>query len=456
MNKARTRVFGCAGLLGLAFLLPCPAASAPAEPYRHTITIDGVCDFTSGEVFGTTSSSRTAMTTWDGNRIYFGCLGPEIGPQPGGSQTYLVIYLDCGSGSSGAPFGLLINTQSPGMPAGFAPDYAVVARSDGATPLMWKWDGAQWTNASSIFTHSAAAGYLEMSLPFSYLGGRPEDLRTVFSLVCEAAGAEWTYAGAPSNVFVDGYDPDFISYLSSNLLSSLPPNQQGGGAEIGWCNLQWPSMLTTTTGAASEPVFGQVWIDGVTNRLGATVGLTAELGYGPDGSDPSVAPTTWQWTPAAFNLDVDNNDEFVATLTVATPGGYDYCYRSSYLGGAWLYADLDGTDNGYSPATAGALTVTSGSAVEEELPAQLSFALQGGNPVVGSARFRFGLPQRMRVELSIHDVTGRRLATLAAGEFDAGYDTVDWESVGATRAGVYFARFHADGRSFTRRLVVLR
>ncbi len=225
---------------------------------------------------------------------------------------------------------------------------------------------------------------------------------------------------------------------------------------INWCNLQWPPALNATAGVASDLVFGQLWIDVVTSHPGATPELVAELGYGPDGSDPSADPAGWQWTPAAYNLDVGANDEFMARVTVATPGEYDYCYRYSYFGGPWRYADLDGTNNGYSPAQAGALTVTSASAAEDGLPAQLSFALQGGNPFVGSARFRLGLPQRTRVELSIHDVTGRRLATLASGELDAGYHTLTWEGEGTVQAGAYFARLHADGRSFTRKLTVLR
>ena len=39
-------------------------------------------------------------------------------------------------------------------------------------------------------------------------------------------------------------------------------------------------------------------------------------------------------------------------------GSYDYAYRYSTTGGRdWVYADLDGIQNGYSPANAGSLTV---------------------------------------------------------------------------------------------------
>ncbi len=41
--------------------------------------------------------------------------------------------------------------------------------------------------------------------------------------------------------------------------------------------------------------------------------IVAELGYGPDGSNPDGNPG-WIWVPAAFNVDAGNNDEFKARL----------------------------------------------------------------------------------------------------------------------------------------------
>jgi hypothetical protein len=256
-------------------------------------------------------------------------------------------------------------------------------------------------------------------------------------------GGPWLYADLDGTN--NGYSPGQAGALTVG--SSPPP--------IGWANLQWPSSMQVHAGDTSETVYGQAWIDGVTSVTGPTAGLVAQLGYGLNGSDPATSPS-WVWTPAAYAWEVGNNDEFTATLTVATPGEFGYCYRYSYFGGPWLYADLDGTNNGYSPGQAGALTVTPTSGVEAELPAQLSFALQGANPLAGSTRLRFGLPKRARVELGIHDVAGRRVATLATGEFDAGYHTMSWKSASAAPAGVYFARFRAEGRTFTRRLTVLR
>ena len=128
---------------------------------------------------------------------------------------------------------------------------------------------------------------------------------------------------------------------------------------IGWANLQWPPSIVHTISALdpTENIYGQVWIDGHTELPGLTEGLIAQVGYGPDGSDPDGNPD-WIWVAAEFNVDAGNNDEFMGQLLPEQVGTYDYAYRYSTTGGlTWLYADLDGTGNGYDPAQAGDLTV---------------------------------------------------------------------------------------------------
>ena len=108
----------------------------------------------------------------------------------------------------------------------------------------------------------------------------------------------------------------------------------------------------------TDNVYGQVWIDGVDQPAGPDArACVAQLGFGPDGSDPA-GNADWTWVEAAFNTDAGNNDEFVASLLPEATGTYDYAYRYTRTNGRdWVYADLDGIGNGYSPAQAGALTV---------------------------------------------------------------------------------------------------
>ncbi|HSL43523.1 MAG TPA: hypothetical protein VK897_08830 [Anaerolineales bacterium] len=98
----------------------------------------------------------------------------------------------------------------------------------------------------------------------------------------------------------------------------------------------------------------------MTSQPGPSDGLRAQLGFGPDGSDPADN-TAWTWVEAAFNTDASNNDEFVASLLPEATGTFDYAYRYSTSNGrAWIYADLNGIADGYSAAQAGNLTVNPG------------------------------------------------------------------------------------------------
>ena len=72
---------------------------------------------------------------------------------------------------------------------------------------------------------------------------------------------------------------------------------------IGWSNLQWPPSLNHTISVVNrtDSVYGQVWIDGETGKPGPTQGLTAQLGFGPDGSSPA-GNTAWV-SINTFNVD---------------------------------------------------------------------------------------------------------------------------------------------------------
>ncbi len=134
-------------------------------------------------------------------------------------------------------------------------------------------------------------------------------------------------------------------------------------AQPDWCNTQWPRPSTTTkVDVATETIYGQVWISGVTLAAGQTPGLTAELGYGPNGSSADGNPA-WVWTNAVFNTDAGENDEFMASLVVPQPGLYDYAYRYSWYGGPSLYGDMDDANGGYDAAANGSLYVRLGDAV---------------------------------------------------------------------------------------------
>ncbi|MCK4304778.1 MAG: T9SS type A sorting domain-containing protein, partial [Candidatus Eisenbacteria sp.] len=82
------------------------------------------------------------------------------------------------------------------------------------------------------------------------------------------------------------------------------------------------------------------------------------------------------------------------------------------------------------------------------------------NPIQERTTVRYSLSDRGRVRLTVHDVTGRRLHTLADGIECAGSHLRSWRMWDASRGplgpGVYFLRLEAGGSVSTRKATVVR
>ena len=85
----------------------------------------------------------------------------------------------------------------------------------------------------------------------------------------------------------------------------------------------------------------------------------------------------------------------------------------------------------------------------------LELALARPNPFTRSTTFAIGLPREADVDLAVHDLAGRRIATLAHGRLAAGRRSYTWDGSGA-RDGVYFVRLAVDGRVLSTRVALLR
>ena len=123
----------------------------------------------------------------------------------------------------------------------------------------------------------------------------------------------------------------------SNEASALPHYT------IEWANLQWPHEFTHTIGITpTQYIYGQVYIPDVTSDPGATEGLMAQVGFGPE---VQIDPTAWtNWVDAEFNGNAGDNDEFRARLLPEMTGDFNYLYRYSTTGGRdWVYAHINGT-----------------------------------------------------------------------------------------------------------------
>ncbi len=122
-------------------------------------------------------------------------------------------------------------------------------------------------------------------------------------------------------------------------------NETDVGGEADFCNLQFPASTTVTQGQTSAAIFGRIFEAGVTEAAGADASILAELGLGPDGSDPTSA-AGWSFEAATFNIQVGNDDEYQHTLvgpSVSSTTNFAYTYRFTMDGGLnFTYCDSNG------------------------------------------------------------------------------------------------------------------
>ena len=85
-----------------------------------------------------------------------------------------------------------------------------------------------------------------------------------------------------------------------------------------------------------------------------------------------------------------------------------------------------------------------------------AFALVGSNPPRGAAEFHFAVPEAGHVVITVHDLSGRVVATLMDGQASAGRGSVIWQRDASVPAGVYFAQMRIVGRTLVQRMILLK
>ena len=130
--------------------------------------------------------------------------------------------------------------------------------------------------------------------------------------------------------------------------------------QMDWINLQWPPELTIVQGNTGM-VYAQGYEPGVTPGAGPGIGVMAWIGISNENTDPSTWTT---WVPMMFNVQVGNNDEFMAAIgDDLEPGTYYYASRFQYLEGPYTYGGYSEGGGSFWNGTdfvSGVLTVNCG------------------------------------------------------------------------------------------------
>jgi hypothetical protein len=119
-----------------------------------------------------------------------------------------------------------------------------------------------------------------------------------------------------------------------------------GVPTISRAKLQFPTAATNTVGTSFD-IYGRFYAQDVTEAAGApTFGLVvAQVGYSSSNTDPSTWPNL-SWRVAAWETQIESDDEFKATLSGLAAGTYYTATRFSLDGGAiWVYGGTNGVWN---------------------------------------------------------------------------------------------------------------
>jgi len=96
----------------------------------------------------------------------------------------------------------------------------------------------------------------------------------------------------------------------------------------------------------------------------------------------------------------------------------------------------------------------------DALPQRLALDANYPNPFNPKTTIRFDLPQAGDVDLSVYDITGRRVATLHRGELPAGRHELSWlgrdQAGRQVASGLYVYRLETGGEILTRKMTLLK
>jgi hypothetical protein len=160
--------------------------------------------------------------------------------------------------------------------------------------------------------------------------------------------------------FIVGTPNPRNSTAANNLICACTLNESNVTGEADFCNLQHPPTTSAATGTSVEFIYGRIFENGVTQGTDGDPTVRAEVGYGPASANPQNQ-SGWVWTPATFNIQAGNDDEYRVQITAPASGSWRYTSRFSLDGINWTYCDLDGAgsnpDLGFDLTQLGVLTV---------------------------------------------------------------------------------------------------
>ena len=267
---------------------------------------------------------------------------------------------------------------------------------------------------------------------------------------------------SPSPALADMNHDGFLDIVVASTNGRIYVFDRNGALVPPWGSTSRFSALTSEATVAS-PVVADINGDGtndvvVGDETGAIAALSGATGAMLPGFPITLAAEA-SGTPAVCDCDGDGLSEIVAVDFGGTVHMWDYDYPFSPAGTPpWpqFMHDARRTGSVESPSLVGV------GPDAEPLPRTLELGAPQPNPAREGVAFAFGVPagqEGAALELSIYDLAGRRVQTVARGPARAGRGVARWDlrdaRGGRAPAGVFLARITVGGRVLTRKVVVL-
>ena len=123
----------------------------------------------------------------------------------------------------------------------------------------------------------------------------------------------------------------------------------------------------------------------------------------------------------------------------------------------WAAATTLASEAGVATAARFEVVISTGNVVagSQDMPTVFALDRVAPNPTASASTVRFAMPDAGTVSVSVYDLLGREVATLAQGEMAAGWHTATLDA-SRLSAGVYVVRMQAGSFQATQRMTVVR
>jgi len=177
------------------------------------------------------------------------------------------------------------------------------------------------------------------------------------------------------------------------------------------------------------------------------VGAVSFALLAPDGTGLgylSYAGETAGWKRGTWFVDADTPADGIYCDNMQT-GGTHYDWDKEKVDLATYFIGHDAISG----------VITNAVAVADNAPAAFTVEQNAPNPFNPSTTIRFSLAGAGDVSVSVYNVAGQKVATLAGGFMEAGHHSVAWDASGFS-AGVYFYTVESGGFTKTMKMTLLK